>query len=302
MRSRVISNLGLILLAFPSISIAATQCYFNDGTEAPGYSACNSNQSGNSHSACCNLGNPQRGRADVCLTSGLCFWQQSTSSNGFLFANGCTDPTGQDPSCQQLCTGRNATVYTVVACPEGKWCCSTLLAANATANCCNNSFSLPAGALLAQTATLPSPPSTTTPPGISSSAGAPAITSNASQSSTSTPIATCPADKSTVVGASVGAVLGASLLAALVAIVFLLRKVRHLTRAAIAAQGLGRFDDPKTTSSRGLGGSTTYNHNTYNITGGNAAFEIDGSQRMNGVSELPVNNFNGQDHDRGYAL
>ncbi|KAF3928328.1 hypothetical protein AA313_de0209899 [Arthrobotrys entomopaga] len=300
MRFRMISSLGLILLAFPSFTVAATQCYFNDGTEAPGYSACNSNLSPNSHSACCNLGNPRRGSADICLTSGLCFWQQATTSTGFIFANGCTDPTGQDPSCQQICKGRDTTVYTLVSCPEGKWCCSNLLASGSNATCCNNSFSLPSGAFLAQaqSSTSPSPPSATTP---ATSSTGPTSGSDASQSPVSAPVTTCPADKSTVVGASVGAVLGASLLAALVAIVVLLRKIRHLTRAAIAAQGLGRFDDPKTTSNRGLGVSTTYNQNTYNITGGNAAFEIDGSQRMAGVSELPVNNYNGNDHDRGYV-
>lgn len=86
------------------ITSATPPCYYSDGTIASSnYQPCNSNLSSGSHSACCALG---RTPADVCFSSGLCLTGSAYNSNGLIFANGCTDPTGQDRSCQQYCTSK----------------------------------------------------------------------------------------------------------------------------------------------------------------------------------------------------
>src|SRR5947207_16004979 len=85
---------------------ASPSCYWSDGTLAPStyLQPCNSNLPVGSHSACCAFG---RTPPDVCFSSGLCLTGSSYTSNGLIFANGCTDPTGKDSSCQQYCTSKS---------------------------------------------------------------------------------------------------------------------------------------------------------------------------------------------------
>lgn len=101
---------GKLLLPFTVIvsiisMVHGRQCYLNNGEVASStYQPCNPDES--VHSSCCNLGASPNVTFDVCLGTGLCFWTDGISSQNFLFANGCTDPTGQDPHCQQICKGQ----------------------------------------------------------------------------------------------------------------------------------------------------------------------------------------------------
>lgn len=91
------------------VANASLPCYTSNGTLAGStILPCNSNLPTGSHSACCALG---RTPPDACFSSGLCLTGTSIYSNGLIFANGCTDPTGKDPSCQQYCTGEFRLVY-----------------------------------------------------------------------------------------------------------------------------------------------------------------------------------------------
>ena len=66
------------------------------------FQAPNADRPAGSQSACCNLGeNP----ADICLGGGLCEDEETNNGNAMIFAVGCTDPSGEDPNCQQYCTG-----------------------------------------------------------------------------------------------------------------------------------------------------------------------------------------------------
>ena len=102
----ILHALWLVLIAFPDPTVAdPPQCYFNDGSQAPSdYRPCNSSVQAGAHSPCCILGTSPGNSEDYCLTTGLCFWQKATESTSFVFASGCTDQTGKDPSCQQVCT------------------------------------------------------------------------------------------------------------------------------------------------------------------------------------------------------
>lgn len=110
--------------------------------------------------------------------------------------------------------GRVATVYALQPCANGGWCCYD--GNTYTTDCCNdtsNIFELTAGNAIDQSAS-----------------------SSASSSATSTPEPhSCPADRSTIVGACVGAILGSFLLASLGAIIFLLGRLRSLRARRQAA-------------------------------------------------------------------
>src|SRR5579871_4128604 len=87
-----------------SIRYASRPCYYVNGTLAPSsFQPCNPNTAVGMYSACCNL---TATPPDFCLSSGLCFSQISSSSNGLIYAYGCTDATGNDGSCQQYCRGK----------------------------------------------------------------------------------------------------------------------------------------------------------------------------------------------------
>ncbi|KAJ6438991.1 Cytoplasmic 60S subunit biogenesis factor REI1 [Purpureocillium lavendulum] len=76
------------------------QCYWMDGTISDSVmQPCNPDAA---VSACCGL---NKERPDICLSSGLCY-AQDTGFEGFIYANGCTDQTGQDEKCPHFCTDR----------------------------------------------------------------------------------------------------------------------------------------------------------------------------------------------------
>jgi hypothetical protein len=99
---------GVVLILSNSLySVAdAPQCYFNDGSLASSqYTPCNTNLPEGSYSACCSLGGTS---PDICLSSGLCYSQNfQHPESGFIYANGCTDPTGKSEACQQVCTSKS---------------------------------------------------------------------------------------------------------------------------------------------------------------------------------------------------
>jgi hypothetical protein len=225
---------GLILSTVLFTAVASTtQCYYANGSYAPNNIVPCWNNS--THAACCNAAN-----GDICMTSGLCVSPNLSPSNGLIWANGCTDQSGTDPSCQQYCRGlliyllylpspsgllltavnpaRDAQYVRLQPCDNGSWCCNDpTVSYNTSEGCCNDSsltFKLTLGNVVTQlslaastTSPTPSPTNTTTP--------------NPSS---------CPTDKTTVVGASVGAVLGAVLVCSLAVILILFRRLRHIER------------------------------------------------------------------------
>lgn len=219
---------GLILSTVLFTAVAsATQCYYANGSYAPSNVVPCWNNS--NHAACCNAAN-----RDICMSSGLCVSPNLEPSNGLIWANGCTDQSGADPSCQQYCTGlliyllflpspsgllltavnpaRDAQYVRLQPCDNGSWCYNDpTVSYNTSEGCCNDS-SLTSKLTLGNVVTQLSLTTSTTSP-----------TPSPNPSS-------CPKDKTTVVGASVGAVLGAALVCSLVVILILFRRLRHIGR------------------------------------------------------------------------
>jgi hypothetical protein len=203
-----------ILAVLTSFTHALAQCYLRNGTIAPPqYAPCNTSATGQdgSHTQCCDWVN-----SDVCLSSGLCLYPQG-GVVGMFNADGCTDPTMQDSSCQPYCAGVSSGslgYLRVVPCQDGTWCCTT----GYSADCCVDSlaserFTLEVGGALNLTQTQAVPPlatGTCTP--IETTAAATTTTStsassNASASGPSQPL-------STNVGQTVGAATSKVLLGA----------------------------------------------------------------------------------------
>lgn len=87
-------------------AFAEAPCYLANGQLASSeFQICSSSLPSGAHSACCNLG---KSPPDICLGGGLCQRQDTVDGNFLIYAVGCTDPTGKDPSCQQYCTGEFA--------------------------------------------------------------------------------------------------------------------------------------------------------------------------------------------------
>ncbi|KAK3942116.1 hypothetical protein QBC46DRAFT_427782 [Diplogelasinospora grovesii] len=204
-----------LVLLFPAQISATPACYMVDGSVAPpSFVPCDTSAA---VSACCasNQTNP-----DICMSSGLCY---STNGDhaGFIYANGCTDKTGESSICPHICPnqannwegGSAARSWNVLQCSPGAFCCRP--STNMT-NCCDNSTALitatSVGALLIATATAT----------ISSSTGAAAAVMTVTATATAEPItqAVCK-DNTAVVGGALGAALGAALLASLGAIAWL---------------------------------------------------------------------------------
>jgi len=97
---------GLVTIGLLSSSVIAQEkkCYSLDGQllDQSTYKPCNPQAA---FSSCCALNGTDASANDVCLDSGLC---QSTSGwyAGFIWANGCTDPTGKGEGCPKICSGR----------------------------------------------------------------------------------------------------------------------------------------------------------------------------------------------------
>ena len=86
----------LLSLAYLS-SHASAACYdLSGGTHGITFLPCNPSAKA---SACC-AANKDGG--DVCLDGGLCL-AASGPWAGFIYGNGCTDPTGNDDACPHIC-------------------------------------------------------------------------------------------------------------------------------------------------------------------------------------------------------
>ena len=95
---------AVILLSLISrlvLSDGPASCYYFDGSIGPYHEPCipASQRNLTTHSTCCILGNPVGNDIDICTTQGLCFAQNSTSSQATLYQGGCTDRTFEDPIC-----------------------------------------------------------------------------------------------------------------------------------------------------------------------------------------------------------
>src|SRR5271170_3480310 len=95
----LVTLLSLAFLLHPSAAQSNNTCYSVDGQIlGDTYKPCNPSAQ---FSACCAL-NGTSPDNDICLDSGLC---QSTSGwfAGFIWADGCTDQTGQAIACPNIC-------------------------------------------------------------------------------------------------------------------------------------------------------------------------------------------------------
>ncbi|KAK0659365.1 hypothetical protein DIS24_g4025 [Lasiodiplodia hormozganensis] len=211
------------------ITSATRQCYYPNGLAAENATPCYSDL----HSPCC-------AQPSTCSAGGLCLNHHATDSRAVLYLGGCTHPSACPSYCNSVDLAA-ASVYAVVPCSDGTWCCSAAGPDGiGDASCCSNpdqTFRLDWGALF-----LPSrdehpsqplaPRDTTT-----STAAASSIATNGILLASEDDDANskkCPPDRSAVVGLSAGVPLGVCLLAALVAIFVLLgrdRKARDRIRA-----------------------------------------------------------------------
>jgi hypothetical protein len=100
--SYLLLSLASLAQLFIQLSQADSQCYFTSNTEGvtTNYEPCVADLPGGQHTSCCLIQN-----GDVCMSTGLCMFVNQTFAPGmfFFWANGCTDPTGKDPACQQWC-------------------------------------------------------------------------------------------------------------------------------------------------------------------------------------------------------
>lgn len=97
-RSLLLAAAAANLLPAAGVRAAAT-CYNVDGTESTdqAMTPCDPDAA---VSACC--ANDKGTRSDICLSSGLCYAQDS-SYRGLIFMNGCTDQSGLDSACPHIC-------------------------------------------------------------------------------------------------------------------------------------------------------------------------------------------------------
>ncbi|ROW10975.1 hypothetical protein VMCG_00877 [Cytospora schulzeri] len=206
---------------------ASKQCYFVDGS-TPGdnsYAPCDPDAD---FSPCC--ANNKGNRSDICMSSGLCYGQDNSFS-GFIYMNGCTDPTGMASECPHICPdettqwggGSKTWAWNVLQCQPGVYCCRP--APEHDTNCCSNTTALITtniGMLLVSaTATEMSTTGAATVTVTSS------ISAGTTQDANDTAAAAesdCPKDNSVVIGGAVGGSLGLALLASLGALGFMIKR------------------------------------------------------------------------------
>jgi hypothetical protein len=116
--------------------------------------------------------------------------------------------------------GSTSYFYALQPCADGTWCCNNL----SSTSCCKNNqgdfaFNLTS---LSLGQSQKSPTSTLTV-----TSGVATVTSSSTCSVSAGSEKTCPADKSTVIGASVGAILGTLLIVSLCALFFVSRRLRE---------------------------------------------------------------------------
>ncbi|KAF2188276.1 hypothetical protein K469DRAFT_748605 [Zopfia rhizophila CBS 207.26] len=234
-----------VLTIYPVRAFEQT-CYSLDGTKLDStFGPC---KPGARHSGCCAIHRPA-GSVDVCLDNGLCMATNDIYM-GTIWQDGCTDPTGKDPACPQMCPdargdfdGLNKVrAWNIQMCDFGKYCCR---AVGDYSNCCDNStapkietkfigaFQFPTStagvsAAAATVGTVDSVPLSTVEP---TSAFATAVSTGIpfEQSATpkSTPEEMCQKDKSAAVGGAVGGTMGAIILGLLGAMFWLMRREKR---------------------------------------------------------------------------
>jgi hypothetical protein len=154
-------------------------------------------------------------------------------------ANACTDPTGRSGNYQQICPGRNASIYQLLPCANGLWCCS---AGNSGVDCCDAAFTLAVGQVIQPSASVAS--------SNSGQCSATSTTSPSQQTCVTSPISSssCPKNNTTAIGASLGAVLGATLVGAIVAACLLLRQIQKLKRTEVRTRQPAMEEDKRLTA------------------------------------------------------
>ncbi|KAH8894194.1 hypothetical protein GQ53DRAFT_858863 [Thozetella sp. PMI_491] len=139
----------LILATFLGRAACDAQC-FGVGGQKSSATPCNSDATGTngSHSSCCD-----ETKQEACLSTGLCYAAQRNDNITF-WAEGCTDPSGLDPSCPQYCgatsqfvSGPIQTSYTMLFCGSSSWCCCfNSFGKKCDVNdCCTRNFTLTRG-------------------------------------------------------------------------------------------------------------------------------------------------------------
>ncbi|GME28368.1 FAR-17a/AIG1-like protein [Neofusicoccum parvum] len=271
------------------IASATRQCYYPNGLAAADATPCLPNlPDSGEHSPCCR----PPGLDSACLAptaAGLCLNQRATDARAVLYVAGCTDPSMQDDACPSYCKSvelGEASVYAIVPCSDGTWCCSAADGDGiGDTACCSNAdqtFRLDWGALLLSAQhhraaeghltaqqltrrddTNSSSTSTTSSTTAASSSAIPLALDDDDDDDDDDGKHQCPPDRSYIVGLSAGVPLGVCLLAALAAIFVLLNRdrkarerIRQMTEAAReererAAQEhmIPRLYNPSTTKS-----------------------------------------------------
>ncbi|OCT46353.1 hypothetical protein CLCR_01223 [Cladophialophora carrionii] len=199
----------LLALCFLTASSLAAQtkktCYSLDGQELDGrFQPCNPDAE---FSSCCALDGTD-GENDICMDSGLCM---STSGwfSTYLWANGCTDPTGKAKACPQQCNFMpSGYSFNVLQCDanNGSFCCRS---GSDEDNCCTTESRVFQAATTIGQILLPG-------------------TDQVVNTTYSTILPNSSKDHSRVVGGVVGGVLGAALIASLIALFMLLRSRKAL--------------------------------------------------------------------------
>ncbi|CAA9964877.1 hypothetical protein PTMSG1_08236 [Pyrenophora teres f. maculata] len=189
------------------IAVATAQkCYAVDGSALNStFTPCNPSAK---HSGCC-------ASTDLCLSNGLCMATTDVYI-GMIFSRGCTDSTGTDVACPQLCPGQstdfNGTTpvpeWQLQTCDVGKYCCR---AANDQRSCCNNSTAPKVAAILGATLQLPDSPAASETEDMVVAA----VASAPSQATTSPPTQAC---KATEHRLKVATIIGGVLLGTIIAV------------------------------------------------------------------------------------
>ncbi|KAI5920622.1 hypothetical protein F4810DRAFT_681934 [Camillea tinctor] len=228
-------------------------CYDLNRNPASNLLPCDTTADGvTSHSTCCNHG-------DVCLASGMCLSTQDSLIGRLFWINGCTDKSFKSDRCfPQLCRdqiGVGFQLTNLIACDADHWCCT-----GNGENCCNgtNTVVLDQGV---GTAVRQLPFVTDATSSSSSSSLSSTSSSSTSSTSTTSSITSAPAlstsssceqpgpnIEASPIGLITGlAVVGAALVVALMAIWFLVVRLRRLkSEAGSSASAPGPAPTPST--------------------------------------------------------
>ncbi|KAF2466938.1 uncharacterized protein BDR25DRAFT_358998 [Lindgomyces ingoldianus] len=113
----------VVAAATSPVALEYQQCYGLNGKTTT-YLPCAKQYSSQKFVSCCGTG-------DICLSSGLCLYEGARDSRGLLRADGCTDPTLKDSSCQPWAqptvkawanSNADTSFLAVLACSSGKYC------------------------------------------------------------------------------------------------------------------------------------------------------------------------------------